>query len=133
MRRPNAMSRGGGAALVRSRRAGSGAQRGYGVDPVPGQLQFQGHADQIAQAIAELAEKRPEQCEELLQQVGYFDNHQHRMNYLEMCADGWVIGSGRVESSGKRFKDHFTRAGIRWSRNDTERLSPFRRRDEWPI
>jgi len=37
------------------------------------------------------------------------------MNYLEMRADGWLIGSGMVESGGKRFKDRFSKAGMRWS------------------
>jgi len=81
-------------------------------------LLFQGYADQIASAITQLAAERPAQRKELLQQAGYFENHQHRMQYLEMRADGWVIGSGMVESGGKRFKDRFTKAGMRWSRID---------------
>jgi hypothetical protein len=89
-------------------------------------LLFQGHADQIAQAIAELVEQKPAQGEELRQQAAYFEKHQHRMNYLEMRADGWVIGSGMVESGGKRFKDRFTKAGMRWSRDGAERLLPVR-------
>jgi hypothetical protein len=89
-------------------------------------LLFQGHADQIAQAIAELAEERPAQREELLPHAGYFEHHQHRMSYLEMRAEGWVIGSGMVESGGKRFKDRFTGAGMRWSRSGAERLLPIR-------
>jgi hypothetical protein len=51
-------------------------------------LLFQGHADQIAQAIAEMAEKQPDQGEELRQHAGYFEKHQHRMNYLEMRSEG---------------------------------------------
>lgn len=89
-------------------------------------LLFQGHADQIAHAITELAEKKPAHGEELLQQAGYFQNHQHRMNYLEMRADGWLIGSGMVESGGKRFKDRFSKSGMRWSRAGAERLLPVR-------
>lgn len=89
-------------------------------------LLYQGHADQIAQAIAELAEQQPAQDEELRQHAGYFEKHQHRMNYLEMRTDGWVIGSGMVESGGKRFKDRFSKAGMRWSRVGAERLLPVR-------
>jgi hypothetical protein len=89
-------------------------------------LLFQGHADQIAQAIAELAEKQPAQGEELRQHAGYFERHQHRMNYLEMRSEGWVIGSGMVESGGKRFKDRFAKAGMRWNRIGAERLLPVR-------
>jgi hypothetical protein len=87
---------------------------------------FQGHADQIALTITQLAEEKPAERENLLQQAGYFDHHKHRMDYLEMRTDGWVIGSGMVESGGKRFKDRFTKAGMRWSRTGAERLLPFR-------
>jgi len=62
----------------------------------------------------------------LLQQAGYFDHHQHRMGYLGMRTDGWVIGSGMVESGGKRFKDRFTKSGMRWSRVGAQRLLTFR-------
>ena len=89
-------------------------------------LLFQGRAGEIARAIAQIAEENPEQREDLLQQAGYFENHKHRMYYLEMRAEGWVIGSGMVESGGKRFKDRFTKAGMRWSRIGAERLLPVR-------
>jgi hypothetical protein len=87
---------------------------------------FQGHADEIARTITEIAEEKPDQRQALLQQAGYFENHKRRMNYLEMRAEGWVIGSGMVESGGKRFKDRFTKAGMRWSRPGAERLLPVR-------
>jgi len=86
---------------------------------------FQGHADQVAQAITNLAEDEPGK-ENLLKQANYFTNHQHRMQYLEMRSEGWLIGSGMVESGGKRFKDRFARAGMRWSRAGAERLLPVR-------
>jgi hypothetical protein len=87
---------------------------------------FQGHADQIALTITQLAEEKPAERENLLHQAGYFDHHKHRMDYLEMRTEGWLIGSGMVESGGKRFKDRFTKAGMRWSRAGAERLLPFR-------
>jgi hypothetical protein len=87
---------------------------------------FQGQADQIAQMITTLADRHTRAKDDLLKQAGYFTNNQHRMHYLEMRADGWVIGSGMVESGGKRFKDRFTGAGMRWSREGAERLLPVR-------
>ncbi len=87
---------------------------------------FQGQAAQIALEIAQLAEEKSAQGTDLLQQAGYFEHHQHRMTYLEMRTDGWVIGSGMVESCGKRFKDRFTKSGMRWSRAGAENLLPFR-------
>lgn len=87
---------------------------------------FQGHADQIAQTITHLSEHKPDAQQELRKQAGYFENNQHRMYYLEMRADGWVIGSGMVESGGKRFKDRFAGSGMRWSRSGAEHLLPIR-------
>lgn len=87
---------------------------------------FQGHAEWIAQTIRTLADQKPEIKEAFLEQAGYFSHHQHRMQYLEMRSEGWVIGSGMVESGGGRFKDRFTQAGMRWSRNGAERLLPVR-------
>jgi hypothetical protein len=87
---------------------------------------YLGHIDPIVHAILDLAEEKPSQREELLKQVGYFENHRHRMNYLDMRSEGWVIGSGMVESGAKRFKDRFTKAGMRWTRTGAERLLPIR-------
>ena len=64
--------------------------------------------------------------EALLEQVTYFENNQYRMNYLELREDGWLIGSGMVESGAKQFKHRFTGPGMRWSRSGAERLLPIR-------
>lgn len=87
---------------------------------------FQGHADQVAQSILGLEQHKPAAKEELRKQAGYFTNNQRRMQYLEMRSEGWLIGSGMVESGGKRFKDRFTCSGMRWSRPGAERLLPIR-------
>ena len=36
--------------------------------------------------------------------AGYFAHNQHRMDYLELRKEGWLIGSGMAESGGKRFR-----------------------------
>ena len=99
------------------------AQRWFKQQELP---LFQGHADRVAQAIISLAEQKTAVKDDLLKHAGYFANNQHRMCYLEMRADGWVIGSGMVESGGKRFKDRFTKSGMRWSRDGAGRLLPVR-------
>jgi hypothetical protein len=87
---------------------------------------FQGHAERIAQTLTEAAAEHGEVKESLLTEAGYFENNKRRMNYLEMREEGWVIGSGMVESGGKQFKSRFTGAGMRWSRAGAERLLPIR-------
>jgi hypothetical protein len=87
---------------------------------------YQGQAEDIAASLQAWAEQKPVQQDELLAEAGYFDNHKHRMNYMAMREDGWVIGSGMVESGGKQFKTRFTGPGMRWSRKGAECLLPIR-------
>jgi hypothetical protein len=86
---------------------------------------FQGHAEKIAQLIAKAA---PEHSlsEALLQQSGYFEKNKRRMNYLDLRSEGWLIGSGMVESGGKQYKARFCGPGMRWSRPGAEHLLPIR-------
>lgn len=87
---------------------------------------FQGQADRIAQTISAAAEQNPQLQEDLLQQAGYFEKNKRRMNYLDLRTEGWVIGSGMVESGGKQFKGRFCGSGMRWSRSGAEHLLPIR-------
>lgn len=82
---------------------------------------FQGHADEIASLIEQQAQDKP--CkDELLREAGYFRHNQHRMDYLEMRIQGWVIGSGMVESGAKQFKARLAGPGMHWSRKGAEKM-----------
>jgi hypothetical protein len=83
---------------------------------------YQGHADQIAQTLHSAAEQHPGADTE----AGYFETHHRRMNYMELREQGWVIGSGMIESGGKQFKARLAGPGMRWSRDGLERLLPIR-------
>jgi hypothetical protein len=54
------------------------------------------------------------------------ENNHRRVNYMELREQGWVIGSGMIESGGKQFKMSFAGPGMRWSRAGAERLLPIR-------
>lgn len=86
------------------------------------ELLYQGHADQIAQTLQAAAEQQPGADAE----AGYFATNHRRMNYMELREQGWVIGSGMIESGAKQFKARFAGPGMRWSREGTERLLPIR-------
>jgi hypothetical protein len=91
------------------------------------QTLFEGQALLLAQTLQMLATGQTGGVQEaLLEQATYFENNQHRMNYLELREDGWLIGSGMVESGAKQFKHRFTGPGMRWSRSGAERLLPIR-------
>jgi hypothetical protein len=124
------------------------AQLLYGEDPAQVQRWykgaqtslFQGHADQIAAKLTQAAECQPKVAQALLTEAGYFDKNKRRMQYLEIREEGYLLGSGMVESGGKQFKARFCGSGMRWSRPGAERLIPVRaailsdRFDEtWPM
>jgi hypothetical protein len=86
---------------------------------------FQGHANEIAKDIREAAQEKPDK-QALLREAGYFEHNQYRMDYLEMRIQGWVIGSGMVESGAKQFKARLAGPGMRWNRKSAEKLLPIR-------
>ena len=86
---------------------------------------FQGHAKAIAHRLRKQSQGKA--CRgESLREAGYFGRNQHRMDYLEMRIQGWVIGSGMVESGAKQFKARLAGPGMRWSRTGAERLLSIR-------
>jgi hypothetical protein len=87
---------------------------------------YQGHADQIAKKLTQLAKQQPKKSEELLKETKYFRNNHKRMQYLEMREECYPIGSGMVESAAKQYKARFAGPGMRWSREGAQRLLPVR-------
>jgi len=87
---------------------------------------FQGHAEDIAALLRREAQQTPSLQEELSPEAGYFENNKRRMNYMDLRMQGWVIGSGMVESGGKQFKHRMAGPGMQWSRTGAERMLPIR-------
>jgi hypothetical protein len=58
--------------------------------------------------------------------ANYFLTHQHRMNYPLYRADGFPVGSGTTESSGKQYKQRLGGPGMRWSRLNLDRMIVLR-------
>ena len=56
----------------------------------------------------------------------YFETHQRRMQYLEFREEGFPIGSGTVESGVKQFKQRLTGTGMRWKRDQANRMLVIR-------
>lgn len=48
------------------------------------------------------------------------------MRYQEFREEGWLIGSGPVESEIRQFKVRLTGPGMRWSRPHAERMLVIR-------
>lgn len=69
---------------------------------------------------------RPLLNADLAAHAHYFEHHQRRMAYHAFREDGWLIGSGPVESEIKQFKVRLTGPGMRWSRPHAERMLVIR-------
>jgi len=87
---------------------------------------FQGHAEQIAVDLHHHADHKTTQSKALRTAAHYFDTHKRRTQYLEFREEGYVIGSGMVESEAKQYKARFTGPGMRWSRQGLNHLLPVR-------
>ena len=87
---------------------------------------FQGHAEQLVVDLHRHANQKTAQSSGLRTAANYFDTHKRRTQYLEFREEGYVIGSGMVESEAKQYKARFTGPGMRWSRTGLNHLLPVR-------
>ena len=88
---------------------------------------FQGRALRVVRTLESQAQQCPAEAEHLQREAGYFHKNWRRMNYRDMREEGWVIGSGMVESGAKQFKARMAGPGMRWSRSGAENLIPVRK------
>jgi hypothetical protein len=87
---------------------------------------FQGQAEGVALTIRQTAEQHPTLQADLWTEAGYFETNKRRMAYLDRRMEGWVIGSGMIESGAKQYQARFKGPGMQWSRQGAERLLPIR-------
>jgi hypothetical protein len=87
---------------------------------------YQGHAERIACELEQAANDLPKVADGLRREAAYFREHQHRMNYLEMREEEYVIGSGMVEGAAKQYQARLCGPGMRWSRAGAEHIVPIR-------
>lgn len=86
-------------------------------------LLFQGHAARIADHLGELADSlQPQIADALRLEATFFRNNARRMQYLEAREQGWLVGSGAIESGCKQFQTRLKGPGMRWSRSGAERI-----------
>src|ERR1019366_7476547 len=72
-------------------------------------------AEKVIRALKPLATKHPRK-EVVTRELGYFRKHKKRMNYAELKAQGFMIGSGVVEAACKTLvTQRLKQSGMRWS------------------
>ena len=88
---------------------------------------FQGQAESIVDSVIDKMDAKTDlDTDQLAANNTYFRNNHKRMQYMEFREDGFLIGSGVVESGVKQFKARFTGSGMRWNRDGLQRLIPIR-------
>jgi hypothetical protein len=85
-------------------------------------LLYQGDVRRVISAIELGIRRKPALAPALTREAGYFQHNESRMNYLQMRNEGWLLGSGTVESGGKQIKARLAGPGMTWSRKGAERL-----------
>jgi len=71
----------------------------------------------LIRSMTYYADRSKRRQKALQEQLTFFRNNQHLMNYHTHVMNGWPIGSGPVEAGCKTIiKSRFCRSGMRWSR-----------------
>ncbi len=76
----------------------------------------EGKIEKLIQFLRRVESKDPPDADKICQEIGYFQNHAHRMRYSEFRRQGLFIGSGVVEAACKNVIAHrFKKSGMFWS------------------
>lgn len=91
------------------------------VEPLLQQLR-QGQERKVLRQIARLRVPRGERGQRVRKEQSYFAGQEHRMNYQQLAARGWPIGSGAVESACRQRQCRFKRPGQFWTAHGLRNL-----------
>jgi hypothetical protein len=65
--------------------------------------------------------------EDINQLIGYLENHKHQMNYQYYRQQGWMIGSGAIESAHRTLlQARMKRSGQRWANEGCDSMIQLR-------
>ena len=94
----------------------------------------QGKERNVLRRIARVRAGRGAAGETIRREQNYFATHARRMNYQEVSARGWPIGSGAVESACAQKQKRFKRPGQFWTERGLRHLDALiqtREHDHW--
>lgn len=115
---------------------GPGEKARQWVQPLLEQLQ-EGRPQRVIRKLEEALQGLKETQAVLIQnEVAYFKNHQHRMDYGQARERGEPCGSGPVESTCRQYQCRFKRTGQFWTKEGDEALlsvETFWRNDRWSL
>ena len=89
-------------------------------------LLWEGDVSAVIQILQTLSQNLPN-CETLQDAITYYKNNQKRMDYDPFRKQGYLIGSGSVESACKQIVSlRLKRAGARWSETGASAVAKAR-------
>lgn len=69
----------------------------------------------------------PEQGDVIQTLIAYLENHKHQMDYRHYRAQGWMIGSGAIESAHRTLLQvRMKRSGQRWANHGCDKMIKLR-------
>lgn len=91
---------------------------------------WDGQIDDVVQDCRVVAQEHPQAQDVVHKAVTYFLNNEKRMDYARFRAEGYLIGSGTIESGCKQIVSlRLKRAGARWS--ETGAVETAKARAAW--
>ncbi len=91
------------------------------------ELLWQGKVNQVINECERLRNRFPSAAAPAQSAITYFANNAHRMDYARFRQEGYLIGSGTVESACKQICTHrLKRAGARWSQEGARKTAKAR-------
>jgi hypothetical protein len=81
----------------------------------------------VCQNIRQLKTDTPEQVQQQEALLNYYQNNRSRMNYQHYRAQGWLIGSGPIESAHRQvIQKRLKLSGQRWSLTGAQQVANLR-------
>jgi hypothetical protein len=100
------------------------------------QLLLEGEVQKVCENIVALKTSTVEQKEKQDELIGYYQNNKERMDYGTYLENGWLIGSGPIESAHREvIQKRLKRSGQRWTRPGAQQIANLRvayKSNNWP-
>ena len=91
------------------------------------QLLLEGLVSQVSEHIAALSVTTKEQTEKQAELLQYYENNKERMDYGTYLENGWLIGSGPIESAHREvIQKRLKRSGQRWTLPGAQQIANLR-------
>ena len=91
------------------------------------ELLLKGQVEEVCKNIEALKVKDDKVLEKQVELLGYYENNKERMKYGEYLDNGWLVGSGPIESAHREvIQKRLKLSGQRWTRPGAQQIANLR-------